>query len=172
VTGYTLIEALFVCAVVAVVTAVAVPVSLAGVDRARGWAGTRYVATRFVRARAHAVGRGATVALRFNGNAEHTTLTSFADGNRNGVLTREIEAGLDPVLDEPVALTSLFPGVVILDEGGPRIFSFSPDGTATTGSVLLESRDGSRFAVRVLGATARVRIERYVTGRDAWVEAF
>jgi Tfp pilus assembly protein FimT len=170
--GYTLIEALFVCAIVAVVTAVAVPVSLAGVNRARGWAGTRYVATRLVRARAQAVGRGAAVALRLTGDDERTTLTSFADGSHNGVLTREIDAGVDPALDDPVALTSLFPGVVILDEGGPRLFSFSPDGTATTGSVLLQSRDGSRFAVRVLGATARVRIERYVTGRDEWVEAF
>jgi hypothetical protein len=161
-----------VCALVAVVTAVAVPVSLAGVNRARGWAGARYVAARLVRARAQAVGRGAAVALRFNGNAEGTTLTSFADGNRNGVLTREIDAGLDPALDDPVPLASLFPGVAVLDEGGPRLFSFSPDGTATTGSVLLQSRDGSRFAVRVLGATARVRIERYVTGRDAWVESF
>ena len=160
------------CALVAVVTAVAVPVSLAGVNRARGWAGARYVAARLVRARAQAVGRGAAVALRFNGNAERTTLTSFADGNRNGVLTREIDAGLDPALDDPVPLGSLFPGVAVLDEGGPRLFSFSPDGTATTGSVLLQSRDGSRFAVRVLGATARVRIERYVTGRDAWVESF
>jgi hypothetical protein len=155
-----------------VVTAVAVPVSLAGVNRARGWAGARYVAARLVRARAQAVGRGAAVALRFNGNAERTTLTSFADGNRNGVLTREIDAGLDPALDDPVPLASLFPGVAVLDEGGPRLFSFSPDGTATTGSVLLQSRDGSRFAVRVLGATARVRIERYVTGRNVWVESF
>ena len=49
---------------------------------------------------------------------------------------------------------------------GSPAFSFSPDGTATTGSVYLESRDGSRFAVRVLGATARIRIERYVTSRQ------
>ncbi|HZI79484.1 MAG TPA: GspH/FimT family pseudopilin [Vicinamibacterales bacterium] len=170
--GYTFVEALFVCAVVAVVTAVAVPVSLAGVNRARGWAGTRFVAARLVRARAEAVGRGASVALRFDGDGERTTLASFVDANRNGVLTREIDAGMDPPLDDPVPLASLFPGVVVSDEGGPRLFSFSPDGTATTGSIYLQSRDGSRFAVRVLGATARVRIERYVTARDAWVEVF
>ena len=156
----------------AVVTAVAVPVSLAGVNRARGWAGTRLVAARFVRARAQAVGRGAAVALRFDGDGERTTLRSFADANRNGVLTRDIDAGMDPPLDDPVPLASLFPGVAVTAEGGVRLFSFSPDGTATTGSVYLESRDGSRFAVRVLGATARIRIERYVTARDAWVEAF
>ena len=170
--GYTLIEALLVCAVVAVVTAIAVPVSLAGVDRARGWAGTRFVAAHFVRARAQAVGRGAAVALRFDGDGEHTTLSSFADANRNGVLTRDIDAGIDPPLDDPVPFASLFPGVTITGDGGVRLFSFSPDGTATTGSVYLQSHDGSRFAVRVLGATARVRIERYVSVRDTWVEAF
>jgi hypothetical protein len=62
--------------------------------------------------------------------------------------------------------------VAITDEGGLSLFSFSPDGTATTGSIYLTSHDGSRFAVRVLGATARVRIERYVTARDVWMEAF
>jgi len=170
--GYTLIEALFVCALVAVLTAVAVPISLAGVNRARGWAGARFVASRFVRARAQAVGRGAAVALRFDGAGEHTTLTTFADGNRNGVLTRDIDAGADPALDAPVPFSALFPGVAITDEGGLSLFSFSPDGTATTGSIYLTSHDGSRFAVRVLGATARVRIEHYVTARNSWVEAF
>jgi Tfp pilus assembly protein FimT len=155
-----------------VVTAIAVPVSLAGVNRARGWAGARFVAARLVRARAQAVGRGAAVALRFGGDGEHTTLTAFVDANRNGVLTRDIDAGTDPALDDPVPLSSLFPGVAIAADGEVRLFSFSPDGTATTGSVYLQSRDGSRFAVRVLGATARVRIERYVIARDAWVEVF
>jgi Tfp pilus assembly protein FimT len=163
---------MLVCAIVAVVSAIAVPVSLAGVSRARGWAGTRFVASRLVRARAQAVGRGAAVGLRFDGEGEQTTLSSFVDGNRNGVLTRDIDAGIDPRLDDAVPLASLFPGVSITDEGGPRLFSFSPDGTATTGSVYLRSRDGSRFAVRVLGATARVRIERYVTARDTWIETF
>jgi Tfp pilus assembly protein FimT len=163
---------MFVCAVVAVVTAVAVPVSLAGVDRARGWAGSRYVAARLIRARALAVGRGAAVAVRLDGNDERTTLASFVDGNRNGVLSRDIDEGADPAIDDPVPLSSLFPHVVIADDDGPRLFSFSPDGTATTGSVYLQSRDGSRFAVRVLGATARVRIERYVSARNEWIEVF
>ena len=168
--GYTLVEAMLVCAIVAVVTGVAVPISLEGVNRSRGWAGTRFVAARLVQARARAVARGASVAIRFDGAGELTTLASFVDGNRNGVLTRDIDDGIDPPLNAPLPLASLFPGVVITDEGAPRLFSFSPDGTATSGSVYLRSRDGSRFAVRVLGATARVRIERYVTARDAWVE--
>ena len=163
---------MFVCAVMAVVTAITVPLSLAGVDRARGWAGARFVAARLVRARAEAVGRGAAVAIRIEGDAGAATVSAFADGNHTGVLTRDIDAGIDTRLDGPVALASLFPGVAVTDEGAVRLFSFTPDGTATSGSIYLESRDGSRFAVRVLGTTARVRIERYVAARDEWVEGF
>jgi Tfp pilus assembly protein FimT len=163
---------MLVCAIVAVVTGVAVPISLAGVNRSRGWAGARFVASRLVQARAHAVGRGASVAIQFAGAGDGATMASFVDGNRNGVLTRDIDDWTDRPLEAPVPLASLFPGLVISDETAPRLFSFSPDGTATGGSVYVRSRDGSRFAVRVLGATARVRIERYVTARDAWVEGW
>ena len=163
---------MLVCAIVAVVAAVAVPVSLAGVDRARGWAAARFVAARFVKARAQAVGRGASVAVRIEGERHETAVSSFADGNHTGVLTREIDEGIDPRLDGPVPLAAVFPGVVISDDTMIRLFSFSPDGTATSGSVYLLSRDGSHFAVRVLGVTARVRIERYVTARHEWVEGF
>ena len=170
--GYTLVEALLVCAIVAVVTAVAVPVSLAGVNRARGWAGARFVAARLVQARAQAVGKGRAVALRIEGDGADASLATFGDANRNGVLTREIEDGTDPRLAAPVRLAALFPGVIVSAETGPRLLSFSPDGTATSGSVHLQSSDGSRFAVRILGATARVRIERYVDTRGVWVELF
>jgi Tfp pilus assembly protein FimT len=163
---------MFVCAIVAIVAAISIPVSLAGLDRARGWSAARFIAARFVQARAQAVGRGAAVGVRFEGEAGEMAVSSFADSNRNGVLTREIDDGIDLRLTAPLPLASLFPGVVITGEGVVRLFSFSPDGTATTGSVYLQSRDGSRFAVRVLGVTARVRIERYVSGRGEWVEGY
>ena len=160
------------CALVTVVAAIAIPVSLAGVDRARGWAAARFVAARFLQARAQAVSRGASVAVRVEGRDLDAALSSFADANRNGVLTREIDDGIDPRLDGPTTLAALFPGVAATDDGAVRLFSFSPDGTATTGSIYLQSRDGTRFAVRVLGTTARVRIERFVMARNDWVEGF
>jgi Tfp pilus assembly protein FimT len=164
---------LFVCAIVAIVAAVAIPVSFAGLDRSRGWSSARFLATRLVRARALAIGRAAAVAVRVEGDGAVTTLSSFADGNRNGVLTRDIDAGVDVRLDGPVPVAALFPGVTVqVDAGAPRLFSFSPDGTATTGSVYVTGRDGTRFAVRVLGATGRVRLERYLPLRNTWTEAF
>jgi Tfp pilus assembly protein FimT len=162
-----------VCAVMAVVASVAIPVTLAGVERSRGWAAARFVAARFLKARAEAVARGAAVALRVDGAGTAARIAAYRDGNHNGVLTREIADGTDPVVDPPVPLSSLFPGVaLVFDEGEIRLFSFSPEGTATTASLFLTSRDGTRFAVRVLGATARVRIERFVPARGAWSETF
>jgi hypothetical protein len=52
-----------------------------------------------------------------------------------------------------------------------QLFSFTPTGTATSGSVYVNGRDGSRFAVRVLGVTARARVLRYIAARDIWIEA-
>jgi Tfp pilus assembly protein FimT len=157
----------------AIVASIAIPVSLAGLERSRGWSAARFVASRLVQARALAVGRGAAVAIRFDGDGLSTTLSQFVDGNHNGVLTRDIDAGIDIGIETAIPLAGLFPGMTMqFDQGAPRLFSFSPDGTATTGSLYLSARDGSRFAVRVLGATARVRVERYVPSRDSWVEAF
>ena len=80
------------------------------VDRARGWAAARFVAARLVKARAQAVGRGAAVAVRIEGEGRGR-VSSFADANHTGVLTREIDDGIDPRLDGPVTLAALFPGV-------------------------------------------------------------
>ena len=119
-----------------------------------------------------AIARSAAIGMRFVRVGTGYAYAEFVDGNRNGVLTRDIDEGTDRPLEAPVPLASLFPGVVITEETAPRLFSFSPDGTATGGSIYVRSRDGSRFAVRVLGATARVRIERYVTARDVWVDGW
>ena len=51
------------------------------------------------------------------------------------------------------------------------ILSFSPNGTATSGSVYVVGRDQTQWAVRVLGVTARARVLRYERATGAWVNA-
>jgi hypothetical protein len=51
------------------------------------------------------------------------------------------------------------------------LFSFSPLGTSSSGTFYLTGKDGSRFAVRVLGATGRSRLLRYVPASDEWKDA-
>ena len=48
------------------------------------------------------------------------------------------------------------------------LFSFTPLGTSSSGTFYLTGQDGSRFAVRVLGATGRARLLRYLPASDEW----
>ena len=111
--GYTLVEILFVTAIFAVVSAIAVPQSLTTLDRARAASAARYLASRMAVARSQAVMRAASVALRFDEEASGTTFRMFADGNHNGVRSSDITSGVDPPLDTPASLSDLFPGVAI-----------------------------------------------------------
>ena len=177
--GFTLLEVIFVMAVTVILAGMAVPETMAAVDRSRAWAATRYLASRMALARMQAVGRSATVGLRF-ADEEGFGFDTFVDGNRNGVRTGEIASGVDRPLDPLTRLSDLFPGVVIGlsedDEGDPvrtgssSLMSFTPVGTATSGTIYIRGRDGSRFAVRVLGATGRTRVLRYVARTRDWSE--
>jgi type II secretory pathway pseudopilin PulG len=178
--GYTLVEILFVTGLLAVLAGVAIPQTLVTLDRSRTWAATRYLASRVALARAQAAKRSAYVALRFESGGDGVRFGMFVDGNRNGVLTRDIAARVDRPLESPVSLSDLFPGVGIAlsTEAGPAnavrvgssgLLSFSPLGTATSGTVYVRGRDGTQLAVRVLGATGRTRVLRYVRRTGQWV---
>lgn len=124
-----------------------------------------------VLARYQAISRGAVTALRVARVANETVLTTFVDGNRNGVLTADIAAGVDTQLGRATSLSGEFSGVVVdlLDRDGTA-FSFSPLGTSSSGTLYVSGRDGSRFAVRVVGATGRARVLRYLAATDSWTD--
>jgi hypothetical protein len=133
-------------------------------------------------ARAQAVSRGAIVAMRFDPAPGGITFTPFIDGNGNGVLTRDIGAGVDRQIDTPVRLSDLFPHTTLALaipgagtnpvqlSGGSNLLSFTAIGTATAGSIYVRGGDGAQFAIRVLGPTARTRIQQYDERQHAWVD--
>jgi hypothetical protein len=133
-------------------------------------------------ARAHAVLRSANVALRFVEDRSGTSFQTFVDDNQNGVRTADILAAVDRPIDAPARLYELFPGVDIalapelgddpVRVGGSDLLSFTPLGTATPATIYVRGRDGTQLAVRVLGATARTRVLRYVPHTGEWVESF
>lgn len=171
--GYGLIELLVAMALLAVLATLSVPGVRAGLERSRAHAAARDLAARASLARTIAAARGATVALWFDTTSGHTQLASVADGNGNGVRRIDIEDGSDPVITAPVSLDELFPGITVLPGGeASGIFSFTPVGTASTGSIEVIGRDGSRFAVRILGATARIRVQRHEIATDRWIDAW
>lgn len=173
---------LLTASLIAILAGVALPSLLTGVDRSRGAGAARYLASRVALARAQAAGRSATVALHFEASARGTWFSMVQDGNRNGVRTTDIAQGIDPLIEAPVLLSDLFPGVSIglapltpaaqaLTLGHTPILSFTPTGTATSGTVYVLGRDGTQWAVRILGVTARVRLLRYDPASSGWVSA-
>ena len=168
---------MFVAATVAIVAAAAVPQLTAGVERTRAASAARYLAGRLAFARALAVARSANVAVLVTAGATSTTAL-YVDGNGNGVRTRDIDAGIDPLVAPAVRLADLFPHVVVslndpddtLASDTSALLSFTPAGTASSRTVYLRGRDGSQYAVRVLGATGRTRVLRYVASTRAWLE--
>lgn len=182
--GYTLLEILFVLGFISVIGAMVIPQVLAGLDRSRGLVAARYLAGRLALARMQAITRSAAVALRFEERSEGITFEPFQDGNRNGVLTRDIQRQVDVSIEPATRLWHLFPGVVIgltpdspgtsavQLSGGSRLLSFTPLGTATSGTIYVRGPDGTQWAVRVLGATARTRLLRLDRRTGQWRDQF
>ena len=180
--GFGLIDMVFSCAVLCVLCAIAIPQTLTAIERSRGLAAARYLAGRMALARAQAVSRSTTIALQFVQRANGIGISVIQDGNRNGVRARDIDLLIDRSIDEMLMLSDLFPGVEIgltpqtpgsdpVQLGGTNILSFSSHGTASSGSVYVRGRDGTQWVVRVLGATARARVLRFVPATGEWVYA-
>ena len=108
-------------------------------------------------------------------------MTTYQDGNGNGVRSAEIAGKVDREIEQPVRLFELFPGVDFaltvdgqpadpIQLSGTSLLTFSPAGTATSGSLYLRGRDGSQYVVRVLGATGRTRVQHYDARQQRWTE--
>ena len=66
--------------------------------------------------------------------------------------------------------TSVVEGADPIRFGATDLVSFSPIGTATSGSAYLHGSGGWQYAVVVLGATARSRTTQFDRMASAWVE--
>lgn len=190
--GYTLIEVLAVVALITILAAAAIPTGLSHVEEQRLDAAARYVAALCFATRSEAVRRSAFVAIRFEADPASTdrAFRTYVDGNRNGVRTRDIAAGIDRPLSGPDHLPDHFarvrfgiaPGVTSIDGGEllvegddpirfgtTDLVSFNPNGTVTSGTFYIRSDHGQR-AVRLLGATGRTRLLSFWFPEQRWIE--
>jgi len=169
--GYSLLDCVFGLALFAILAAATVPPLTTALHRSRAHGAARLVLSRMVLARHQAVSRGAVMSLRVRRVGNETVLATFVDGNRNGVLAADIAAGIDTQQGPATSLTGEFPGVAVdLLDRDDTAFSFSPLGTSSSGTVYVSGRDGARFAVRVVGATGRARVLRYLAATDSWTD--
>jgi hypothetical protein len=186
--GFSLLELLLACGLVATLSAAVVPRTLAGLDEARGLAAARYVAGQVQWARWEAAAHGVSVGLRFeDGDDGVLRCASYMDGDADGLRTRDIDGGIDPLVRTAMRLSETFPGAdFILDpdvppvgqarpDGNPNpirlgntmILSVSPVGTATSGTVYVGA-GRAQFAVRILGATGRARVLSFDPATREW----
>ena len=188
--GHTLVELLIVTALMGTAAAIGLPRIRAGLDDAKTRTAAFYVSSRFALARTLAAQRNANVAFRFEPEDSGIRVRAIVDTNGNGVLSSEIRSGIDvPILPDE-RLDHLFPGVrygfvpdarlidgtsVAPDDdpirfGRSDMLTFSPSGTATSGTVYIRSRrTESQFAITVLGATGRTRISRFDAPNRRWI---
>ena len=135
-----------------------------------------------------AVKRSTFVALQFVLKPDGYWFRLYQDGNRNGVLARDISRGVDPPVGVDERLDRQFPGVTFgicagvtpvvpgdafnasdpIQIGSSSLMSFNPNGSSTAGTLYIRGRCPNQFAVRVLGVTARARIFHFDVADSQW----
>ena len=186
--GFALVDLVVACAISAVIAAVTLPTLHATRERDAVRMAAKYLAQRIQHARLEALKRNAEVALRFDPD-EPGLLGAFADGDGDGVLQRDIDAGTDHRLSpdtrlhdtvgsvaleiasdipDPDGGSALSAGSNPIRIGSTNFLSFSPLGSSTSGSIYLAGPSGQQACVRILGATGRTRVLWFNTAIRQW----
>jgi prepilin-type N-terminal cleavage/methylation domain-containing protein len=191
--GFQLLELIVVLAVMTLFLSIAVPplFRISGDLRLRMAAGELVGVLRL--ARAYAVRHDANVAVKFRTEKNgQVTFTLYRDGDGDGVLNRDIAAGVDPPVSPPGRLSQLGRGFGFGFPPGPRppdpasperlldrrsdpirfnqsdLASFSPLGSSTPGSLYVTDGDRRLAVVRVANRTGRVRVLFYDPDERVW----
>ena len=189
----SLLEALIVLAILAALVLAAMPAAAAIRDGGRAAAAARAVATGFAAERWRAVARSRTGGLQFATVAGVWRWRGVDDGNGNGLRTAEIRSGVDSFREEFRELAQEVPGTAFgFPPGGPYpeappgtdtvragddpirfgvsdVVSFSPDGSASSGTVYITDGKAGLSAVVLFGATARARVWRWDVRTRRWI---
>jgi len=185
--GYSLVELMLAMAMIATLSAIAIPRLTTSLDDHRALGAARYLSTRFHRTRMEAITRSNEVALRFARVNGHYSYTPHADGNGNGVRNQDIANGVDRPIGPSEKLADQFTGVDFgvlaglpavesgaappgddpIKLGASNLLSFSANGTSSTGSVYVRGRH-SQYVVRIYGVTAKTRVLKFWPDANQW----
>ena len=187
--GAALIDIVVATSLCVVMVAIAVPVVGGTLERERTIVGAQYLAGQLLRARLDSLKRARSVAVRIEVVGNRTQFQLFADGNGNGVLQRDIDRGIDPPLTplawlddqardislrvnqtikDVTGSATLAPGDDPLRIGNTALLAFSPQGSATNGTLYVAAHRGPQMAIRVFGATGRVRVLMFDAYTRQW----
>ena len=129
--------------------------------------------------------------MRVTGSPGSYRYAYYADGDGDGIRRADIDSGRDPRIGNERDLASRFTGVDfgLLDVAIPAIppgrgkltpsddpvrfgrsdiITFTPRGTASSGTLFVSDGHSTVVAVVLYGHTGRVRIWRYDRTRDRW----
>jgi type II secretory pathway pseudopilin PulG len=191
-TGFHLLEAIVGVAIVAIGAGVLLPPLLRIADARRVQLAASELTGVLRQARAKAIRLNCRVGVKFLVDESEVRWALFRDGDGDGVLTRDIDSGVDPPVGLPRTLTHLGrhvrfgfpPGPPPRDPGDPRrrmkrlddpirfnrsdIASFGPLGGSTPGSLYVTDSIRHLVVVRVFGRTGKVRTLRWDVSEDRW----
>jgi type II secretory pathway pseudopilin PulG len=187
--GWSLVELIVAIGVSLVVGGLAVAAFAPLITGARALGAARHLAATLQMTRLEAVRTRRSCGLRFRTDAGVVVFEPVADGNGNGLRSAEIDDGTDPSRGPRVRIGDAFAGarfaivtaVPGLDGGpalpagadpirlGSSILAFAPTGGATSGTLYLAGPEQRQLAVRILGATGRVRVFELDRAGNRWV---
>lgn len=192
ISGMTIAELLVALAILAAAALVAVPASVDLLSSARAEAGAREMAGEFCALRFKSVAVRRNRGLLFERAGSGWEFREVEDGNGNGLRTAEVHSGIDRTISGPNRLEDRVekatpgippggpfpevpPGTGQLDElsdpvrfGNSDLVSFSPAGSASSGTLYVTDRRNGLSAVVLYGPTARVRVWRWDPWRRRW----
>jgi hypothetical protein len=187
--GAAFIDIIVAISLCVLMAAIAVPVIGGTLDRERTIVGAQYLAGQLQRARLDSLKRARSVAVRLQVTGERTQFRLFADANGNGVRQSDIDHGIDLPLapaewlddqardvslrinqniTDVAGSTDLAPGDDPLRIGNTSLLTFSPMGGATGGTLYVAAHQGPQIAIRVFGATGRVRVLMFDAQTRQW----
>lgn len=188
--GYSLMELLTVVFIIGLFVTSAVPSFLKLRRREALRAAATELRSQFHLTRSRAISRHANCGMKFVLLAGEWHFAVYQDGDRDGVRNDDIKSGKDwlvarprvvlpnsrivtigllnvPVKDPDGDLLSPDKSPVVFNQSA--ICSFSPLGESTPGTIYITDRGVDLYAVRVYGASAKIRVLRYVPATKKWV---
>jgi type II secretory pathway pseudopilin PulG len=186
--GYSMVEIMFALGLTVTLGTMAGGQFLTSVDEVRAQGAARYVATRLHQVRMEAIARSADVALQFVQVNGGYTYAPYADGNGNGVRTRDIQGGIDLAIASAERLSDrytgvefgILPGLPSVDPGGTapgtdpvtlgtsNILTFTSLGSSSSGSLYVLGRRNQQYVVRIFGETGKTRVLRFDNRTRQW----